>query len=164
MHYADYEQWLKREHSLIALDPKWVEVGPFLTPTISPNKPPWQMEWAIIFDDGLFFRVTENWFKRKSLGGRGLRYHHSFHYGPANPQRSTEGIPNRSPAYPAIIRVDVDRRGPHLHYGGNDHVPQSKVHGLDISNADPFIFAKAIIEHRQTGKDLAAIMKFTVTP
>jgi hypothetical protein len=164
MRYAEYEQWLDDEHSKFVVGSECTQLGPFLTPTIDPNKPPWQMEWAIVFDDGLFFRVTENWFKRKSMGGRGIRHHHSFHYGPANPDRDQYGIPKRSAAYPAIIRVDVDRRGPHLHYAGNDHIPQNKVKGFDIADAEPFVFAEAVMQHRRTGESFEKILKFTLIP
>lgn len=162
MHYTDYERWLEDQHSRCVLESSCTQVGPFCTPTVSPNRPPWQMKWAVIFDDGLFLRVTENWLTRKGMGGRGLRHHHSFQYGQANPDRDEEGIPRRSPAYPTIIRIDFDRYGPHLHYRGDDHIPQNRVKGLDIASIEPFTFVQAVMQHRKTGESFEQILNFTI--
>lgn len=161
MLYAQYDKWLQEQYSKIVLEPNCVEAGPYLDPTINPNKPPWKMEWAVIFDDGMYFRVTENWTNRKGVGS-GYRKHFSFHYGVANPIRDQDGIPCRSPAYPAIIRIDCDRNGPHLHYSGEDHIQQSRVKSFRISDAEPFEFVRAVMEHRTTGKPFNEIINFQV--
>lgn len=165
MRFTEYETWLKEQLAEIVLEPGCVEVGPFLTPTVQPNRPPWQMDWTVIFEDEMYFRVTENWFLRKAnLGYRGYRAHFCFHYGKANPDRDGEGIPFRSKAYPAIFRVDLDSspNGAHIHFGGKDHVLQDKVHGFRISDAEMFEFIRAVHEHRATGKSFDEVMKFTV--
>jgi hypothetical protein len=166
MRFHEYEDWLEREHAAIEteLEPGCVQVGPFLTPTEYPDSPPWKMEWAVIFPDGNFFRVTENWFARTtSLIRRGERKHFSFHYGPANPLRDAEGLPVRSQNYPAIFRADCDRHSPHLHFAGEDHVGQGRVAGLRIDQLEPFDFARAILKYRATGDGFDTILKFKVT-
>jgi hypothetical protein len=124
------------------------------------------MEWTVLFDDGFYLRLVENWYRRSaSFGGGGIRKAFSFHYGPTNPDKDDEGVPLYSDKYPAIIRIDedTDSRGPHLHYNGEDHVPQARVQNLRISDADPFQFIKTVIEHRRSHQRFDRIMRFTVT-
>ncbi|MGP8174069.1 MAG: hypothetical protein ACLP7O_05925 [Terracidiphilus sp.] len=165
MRFPEYAKWLAEQVANTALEESCVQIGPLATPTVTPDKPPWQMEWTVFFKDGLFFRIVENWYRRaSSLGGVGYRKHFSFHYGPANPERDAEGIPLRSESYPAIIRIDQDdQTGPHLHYGGEDHIPQHRVKNLRISDAEPFEFIKAVMEHRRSHESLDKIMRFKVT-
>jgi hypothetical protein len=108
--------------------------------------------------------IAEHWYKRKSgLGGAGYRNGFSFHYGPANPQVDDEGVPLRSNSYPAIIRIDQDDRiGPHLHFHGENHIPQERVQSLRISDVDMFDFIQAVLTHRKNGESFDKIMKFKV--
>ena len=163
MRYAEYDSWLQGEYSKITLEPNCIEAG-FLRPTVTPNKPPWQMKWAVIFGDGKYFCAIENWPSRSvKFGGAGYREHFSFHYGIANLARDSDGIPLRSPDYPAIFRIDQDRNGPHIHFGGKDHIGQDRVDGFTISDAEPFQFVQAVLQHRATGGSFDKIMQFTVT-
>jgi len=166
MRYLEYEQWLQIEHSKLILEPLCIEIGPLVAPTTSPAyQPPWNMDWAVIFQDGMFFVVRERWYPRKSIfGGGGYRKMFSFHYGAAAPGRDRDGIPARDKAYQTIIRVDIDWTGPHIHYLGEDHIPQPRVRDFSISDADPFRFATAVLQNRASGTDFAALMGFTVTP
>jgi hypothetical protein len=167
MKFSEYASWFHAEHAMVIqkLEPRCTEIGPFLTPTVVPDKPPWKAEWAVVFEDEHFFRVTENWFRRGIIasGGSGYREHFSFHYGLANPVRGSDGLPVRSNAYPAIFRIDRDRHGPHLHFGGDDHIPQTRVQNLRISNVEPFDFVRAVLRHRSTREDFDQILKFKVT-
>jgi hypothetical protein len=165
MRFPEYAAWLAEQVDSTVLEQGCVQIGPFATETVTPNKPPWQMEWTILFEDGLYLRVVENWYRRGSnLGGGGYRNAFSFHYGPANPSKDSEGIPLHSEAHPAIIRIDQDDRiGPHIHYGGEDHIPQARVRNLRISDVDPFQFIRAVVEHRQSGERFDKILGFMVT-
>jgi hypothetical protein len=165
MHFPEYAKWLAEQVANTTFEKGCVQIGPFATPTVTPDKPPWQMEWTIFFKDGLFLHVVENWYRRGStLGGGGYRKHFSFHYGPANPARDTDGIPLRSELYPAIIRIDQDDQiGPHLHYEGEDHIPQDRVKNLRISDMEPFQFIRAVNEYRRSGDKFDKILRFTVT-
>jgi len=143
------------------------EAGPFIDSTAVLNKPPWKMEWAIIFDaDGTYLRVTETWWRRKPpyLLNTGIREHFSFQYGVAGPLRDLHGIPVRDYSFQTFIRVDCDTHGPHLHYRGEDHIQQNRVDGFRIASADPFNFVRAILRHKQTGESLATILNFTIRP
>jgi hypothetical protein len=165
MTFSEYEEWLAEQTSGVLLDPRCVQIGPYATPTVAPNKPPWKLEWTVLFEDGFYFRVVENWYRRTaSLGGRGYRKAFSFHYGPTNPAKDGEGVPLHSENYRAIIRIDQDAdwRGPHIHFDGEDHIPQGKVKNLRISDVDPFHFIQAVIEHRQSGDNFDKILRFTV--
>jgi len=166
MRFSEYELWLAKQAVNTSFEEGCVHIGPYATPTVEPNKPPWDFEWTVLFKDGHYLRVVEHWYRRGShLGGGGYRKTFSFHYGPANPSRSTEGVPVPSDAYPAILRIDSDDdwRGPHLHLDGEDHIHQSRVKNLRISDIDPFDFIKAVMEHRKSGEKFEKIMSFTVT-
>ena len=169
MRYDDYSRWLSAEHSKAMLELHYddVQAGPYLDCTIIPNKPPWQLNWAVKFSDGKFLRITENWFRRRIHGSVagvfGAREHFSFHYGPANPLCDADGLPIRSVAFPAIFRIDCDRHGPHLHYLGQDHIPQSRVKNFRILETDPFHFFRAVLSHRATGDGFDSIFGFQVT-
>jgi len=59
--------------------------------------------------------------------------------------------------------MDVDKyRGPHLHYGDKDHIPQSSLDGLDIATFDLFTFIAKILEHRAKGKPLNEVFGFKI--
>lgn len=154
MLFSEYDTWFWEETNRITLESDCKSCGPFVTATVSPNRPPWKAEWTVLFRDGLYFRAVENWYRRKAaLGGKGYREAFSFHYGPSNPDVDGDGVPLPSPQYPAIIRIDQDdRSGPHLHYGGEDHIPQSRVLNLRISDAEFFEFIRAVQRHRTTSK------------
>src|ERR1035437_9810839 len=64
MQFPEYEKWLTERVADTVLEQGCIQMGPFATPTVMPNKPPWQMEWTVFFRDGLFFRVKEDWFRR----------------------------------------------------------------------------------------------------
>jgi hypothetical protein len=167
MRLAEYEHWFQTEYSAITLGPHCTEAGPFIDWKVAPNKPPWKMEWAIIFDDGTFLRVTENWWRRKppfQANNMGVREHFSFQYGIAGSLRDQHGIPVRDNSCETFIRIDCDIYGPHLHYGGDDHIHQSRVDGFHIASAEPFDFVRAILRHKETGEKLATIFNFTVRP
>jgi hypothetical protein len=123
------------------------------------------MDWATLFSDGMYFAIRERWYARKSIfGGGGYRKMFSFHYGVAAAGRDQDGIPTKDNAYQTTIRVDTDWRGPHIHYGGEDHILQQRVKGFSISDADAFQFATAVLQHRASGTDFATLLGFMVTP
>jgi hypothetical protein len=166
MQFAEYDRWFWEQAGGFFFEQGCVPIGPYVTPTVAPNKPPWKAEWTVLFEDGFYFRVVENWFRRRTaLGGRGERKAFSFHYGPTNPAKNDEGVPLYSDKYPALIRIDrdTDDRDSHMHYGGENHIPQARVQNLRISNVDPFWFIRAVIEHRRSQDSFDKIMRFTVT-
>jgi hypothetical protein len=167
MLFEEYSAWLWTEHSKFTIDPRWIECGPFCTPTIPiSNKPPWQMEWCIKFPDGTHVVVRENYTPMKRLHApRGYRKDFAFHYGSTPPTCHADGIPVRvrNGAYPPILRIDSDPNiPPHIHFGGEDHILQPRVKGLDIPNANVFDFVKAVIEHKATQKRLDELLGFEV--
>lgn len=170
MQYADYVAWLRAEYSSIALEPGCTEIGPLHNPTILPNSPPWNMDWAVYFPDGKHAYLYERWFPvGPRLAGRvrrGSREHFSFHYGTTGPSRRLHGFPARDKVnHPAIIRIDCDKYGPHIHFGSEaDHIAQNRIHGMKITDVNPFEFMRSVLNHRKTGDDFSALMKFTVIP
>lgn len=165
MRYTEYKAWFIGERNKLTLEAGCTEVGPFWTPT-PPLVPPWQVNWCVRFLDGKHFKVKESWWPRPIRhGGRGYRKHFGFHYGPINPASDSDGFPLRdNKTYPPIIRIDTDPYGPHLHYDGKDHIVQSDVQGLDISNADLFEFVKMVLRHRTTGEAFDKLYNFKVIP
>jgi hypothetical protein len=126
------------------------------------------MDWAIRFPDNFYAYVYERWWPASAFvpghSRAARREHFSFHYGPTNPKLTANGIPERDKSkYPAIIRIDCDKNGPHLHFHGEGHIPQARVPGLKILDSDPFIFMQAVIEYRNSGNDFDTILHFKVT-
>jgi hypothetical protein len=168
MIFFQYAAWLKSERAAFQVDPAWSEIGPNYRPTRYPASPPWNMDWAIRFPDGYYAYVYERWYPAgQYVSGqpqRGYRKHFSFHYGPANPVLKPSGIPERSDLFPAIIRIDCDRWGPHLHFLGQDHIDQASVDGMTIQDVCPFQFMRAVLEHRTTRASFDQIFRFAVKP
>jgi hypothetical protein len=169
MYYSDYAAWLRDNHVLLAVEPGCNEIGPRYNPTQFPNSPPWNMDWVIYFPDKKHVYLYERWFPIGPLvAGRtkkGYRKHFSFHYGTTGPINPKTGFPLRDKDnHPAIIRIDSDAYGPHIHFHGElPHIPQSQVDGMLISDADPFEFVKHVLKHRKTGEDFDLLMNFTVS-
>jgi hypothetical protein len=163
MRYEEYVAWFDGEHKGLTFESGCTQVGPLFVPTPI-SKPPWKLDWCVRFSDGMHIKVKERWWPRPiKFGGRGYRKHFAFHYGEANPLSDADGFPLRDDKYRSIIRLDHDPYGPHLHFGGEDHVFQTRVSGFDISNADLFEFVRAVQLHRETGEMFDKILKFTVT-
>lgn len=168
MNFTRYAIQFQEKHSLISLEQDCIEIGPVLVPT-RPNSPPWKMDWAVLFSDSKYAYLYERWSPVRShmLGAArlGFRRHFSFHYGPTNPLKGTMGIPLRDKGnYPAVIRIDVDRWCPHIHFHNEaDHISQTRVVNLTIEDVDPFDFMRAVLQHRSSKADFDAIMNFKVT-
>lgn len=171
MYFTDYAIRLIAEHATLAFEPGAIELGPQINPTKLPGSPPWNMDWAIRFPDGKQAYLYERWFPARSPSRgatlMGQRRAFSFHYGTTVPKMRRNGFPARDKTnHPAIIRIDLsDQYGPHLHFHSElPHISQSKVNGMTIESISPFDFVRAVIEHRKSGTDFDAIMKFTVVP
>ncbi len=170
MYYADYVAWLKAEHASITFQPGVTEIGPLHNPTVLPGVPPWNMDWLVKFPDGKQVYLYERWRPRRSPSPStpmlGERFAFSFHYGTSTPLRRLNGFPARDKTnHPAIIRIDLDLYGPHLHFHGElPHIQQANVRGMTIGDVGPFDFIRAVLKHRETGADFDAIMNFTVVP
>jgi hypothetical protein len=167
MYFFQYAAWLRAQHAAIQVDPAWTEIGPRHRPTRIPVSPPWSMDWAIRFPDGYYAYVYERWFPsglfKPGSSREGRREHFSFHYGPTNPVFKPNGIPERDKInYPAIIRIDRDRRSPHMHFHGEQHIEQTRVSGFTIEDADPFAFIQAVLDYRAAKGDFDVLLKFKV--
>ncbi len=159
MLWQTYLDWFTQQYDLVIGDlqePNHIEIGPFLDATDQRYKDaaPFGMDWAIIYPDGKYFRVKEAYYReRRSTTGAGVRTNFSFHYGVANTNCDPEGFPIiRHPDTPRPdLRIDLDARsGPHIHLPTEDHIPQSRVDGYSISNADAFQFLRSVIKHRKS--------------
>jgi len=150
-------------------EPDHVEIGPILEAKDRkfPASAPFGMDWAVIYSDGKYFRVKES-YNRCSLPsiGAGRRAHFSFHYGGACPRRDSEGFPlTQEPDTPhADLRIDLDYRGPHIHVGTPEHIPQDRVKGYTIQDAAVEMFLRAVAKHRKTGESLTDLLGIKVIP
>jgi hypothetical protein len=167
---SEYATWFWAEHAKYVLEQGAREIGPRLRPTSPCGPVPWQLKWAVLFDDGFYAQVTENYTLTK-FSGQGDRKDFSFHYGQTPAIFDTDGFPiYRNLGSPAIIRIDNHRPydppwgGPHLHYNGEDHIGQHRVGGLDILKVDLFNFMEAVRKYRKTGLPFQEILNFTVQP
>lgn len=162
--FAEFDTWLITEHNKVKLEEGALELGPRYGPTAEPGVPPWKLEWCIKFHDGKYILAVENYYaEKKRLGGAGYRKYFSFHYGEWPALQDTDGWPKWRDEKQFDLRIDEDQgRGPHIHFNGNSHIPQDRVHGLEISKQSMFDFVSLIHEHRRSGKPLNEVFGFTV--
>jgi hypothetical protein len=172
--WADYRRWFIEHYDALKGDflvsGSECTGGPLLraTPRPLPPRAPWKAEWGIIFDDGNYFRVKECF---NALGppnsGAGVREHFSFHYGKAHRNLGRDGYPVMRAADTPVadVRIDIDRNhDPHIHVNSTEHVPQRRVLGYSIQNADMFQFLEAVRDHRKTKEPLLKLLNITVIP
>lgn len=124
--------------------------------------PPWVMQFGIIYSDGMYIRIYEHYRSlSKAAGGGGRLQHLSYHYGPASAERDEDGFPVK--ADECVLRIDnAPNWGKHAHYGGEDHIPEQRLVGLDFDAITPFDFIKAVMMHRKTKRPLHEILGFEV--
>lgn len=141
------------------------EFGPFTQGTIDPARAPWMLRWWLLFKDNLHIRTTEL-FERtgnRNIPDEAKRAQFSFHYGPTPVRRDKNGWPRMDRDSPTIIRIDLaPDYADHIHYAGEDHVPQSRVKGMTILDLDPFQFVEGILRHRRSGESIDKCFGFTV--
>jgi len=160
--WTEFVEWFTAGYKHCVLEEGATECGPFLAPTADPGMPPWKAEWFVIFCDGNYIRATENYYaKARAQGGGGYRQHFSFHYGPT-PPFSANGIPEWRLEKTYHLRIDCDRRGPHLHYKGEDHIPQSRIVGMKIIDQGIFDFVCKIQEQRKAKVSVEDSLGFRV--
>jgi hypothetical protein len=158
---TQYEARVQRSIAALALDVQIKQVGPILTPTARPNQAPWAFDWALLFDDRLHIAIRERFVPTpKRFGPHGVRHMFTFHYGETPELFDPEGLPIRDNAKETKLRIDLDRWGPHIHFQGQDHIPQSKVEGLDIKDADMFRFVSSVLQHRGSTEPLDSTFGF----
>jgi hypothetical protein len=161
--FADFEDWFIGQYDAITIEEGATQRGPFYAPTVDPNEPPWQSEWIIEFSNGKYVRAVETYYRRKQRdGGGGTRTHFSFHYGDT-PASDPSGNLMWNNTSQLDIRIDrCSRKGSHIHFAGEDHIPQARVTGMAIDSQDSFTFVNAIQQHRRTGRTLKDVFGFTV--
>jgi hypothetical protein len=161
---AEYEAWFEGECNKLTLEPGFTVVGPFTDALGAPDSPPWRSDFAIIYPDGMYVRIGEDYRPLpKRHGGGGCREYFRFHYGPCTDERDEDGFPPHSKAFE--LRIDIDRRNKrHIHYMNRGHIPEARLPGLDFERIDPFEFIRAVEEHRKSRKPLHEILGFNVEP
>ena len=61
-------------------------------------------------------------------------------------------------------RIDIDLKSKrHAHFAGENHIPESRLLGLDFDKITPFDFIRAVEKHRQTQKPLPELLGFEVS-
>ena len=133
-----------------------------MDPVPRTDSPPWGLEFAILYSDGMYIRIGEYYreLSRIEGGGGSLKYF-AYHYGPYAGPLGPEGFPVMTKQ--VELRIDVDERHKrHAHYGGEDHIPESRLKGLNFETIDPFQFIGAVEEHRQHKRPLHEILGFVV--
>jgi hypothetical protein len=164
MTYAGYKALFNKRYAGLKLSQGATECGPFLRPTISPDLPPWKLFWCISYPNDRYIRITEYFDVDPMLGRRhGDRAQFGFHYGPISKGRPDKhGCPK--PILATDIRFDLstDEYKDHLHYGGEEHIAQSRVQGVTILEMDPFRFIEGIEFHRTSGNPLHDCFGFMI--
>jgi hypothetical protein len=171
--WAAYSEWFRDHYDVLKydlLEPGCIEIGPILEPKDRrfPRQAPFGADWAVLYDDGYYFRVKEAFNRMgRPQSGMGLREHFSYHYGRAHPRVDAEGFPlTQEPDTPfAELRIDVDRRlDPHIHVNSPDHITQDRVHGYSIKDADMIAFLRAVVTHRKSKEPLHKLLGITILP
>jgi hypothetical protein len=130
---------------------------------VNPLMPPWVMDWAILYPDGLHIRVKETYRpKPHPLYNQGQRLHFCFQYGMTT-MRDAKGMPRTASSSDTIIRIDHDRFGAHMHYGGRDHIKQEGLTGkFVIDDIEVFEFIEAVETSRLSGCAMEDILFFAL--
>jgi len=157
---AEYEAWFESECNKLTLDPGFSVVGPFIAPRGIPGFPPWHSDFAIIYPDHMYIRVAEYYEESSQLYRIcGYRRYFAYHYGKCSDQRDEDGFPCRIKA--VNLRIEQDNKnGCHAHHLNPNHIPQSRLPGLDFDRIDPFEFIRAVDEHRRPLRPLHEILGF----
>jgi hypothetical protein len=163
---ADFENWFDVESEKVNLEEGVNQTGPFLRPTAEPGEPPWSVKWLIFFKNTKYLRLNESYYRKSSRSGGGAyRAHFSFHYGNIPPRQRGSGSLKWNKEEQVDIRIDLDARfGPHIHFDGDDHIPQSRVAGLQIGDQTMFTFIDRIQQHRKSGAAIEEVFGFKVEP
>lgn len=158
---AEYQAWFQRECNQLVLKPGFTLVGPFLDAARDPA-PPWSLDFAIVYDDSMYIRISENYRAlSKNEGGGGCLQYFSYHYGPCTTERDEDGFPVF--LEDCELRIDIDRWSKrHIHYAGENHVPEVRLPGLDFNKISPFDFIRAVEEYRATQMALHELLGFKV--
>ena len=162
--FAEYEAWIEAGCNATRIDPGCSVVGPALDPLGDPDSPPWSLDFAIIYPGQMYIRIGEYYRQLpRSAGGGGCLQYFSYHYGSFSGAVDRDGFPVMVKQFE--LRVDIDRwHTRHIHYQNEDHIPEDRLPGLDFSAIDPFVFIRAVEEHRGTKKQLHEILGFRVEP
>jgi hypothetical protein len=157
---AEYKAWFQEGCDGITLEPGFTLIGPILTDI--GDSPPWSLDFAIMYSDGMYIRIGESYRPLSRRDGGGGRLHHlSYHYGLHKGGFKADGFP--AFVSECEIRIDIDSvNSRHAHYQGEDHIPEARVPGLNFDSIDPFKFILAIEEYRKTARPLHEILEFTV--
>jgi len=162
--FDEYVAWFQDGCNSIILHPGFSLAGP-ITSAVNDPAPPWTVEFAILYGDGMYIRIWEYYRELpKGEGGGGRLHYFSYHYGPCGAECDEDGFPNREDN--CVLRIDIDERSQrHAHYGGEDHIPEDRLVGLDFDSITPFDFIRAVEQHRSTFlKPLTEILGFEVRP
>jgi hypothetical protein len=163
MNFQEYEARLQAECDQIQLEPGCSVTGPFVNFTEHPDLPPWTFELYIFFSDGAYVRIWEMFGRIAGNRTQGQRLQSSYHYGPVPARCDSQGLPLWSSSDPRVIRIDRDDwHGPHMHYGGEDHIPQNRVDNMVIEDMTLTVFLTAVLEHRASQRPLNEILRFRI--
>jgi hypothetical protein len=160
--FDEYQAWFQDECDAIVLRPGFSVVDPKISAVNDPS-PPWSMWFAIVYNDETYIRIFEHYreLSRKEGGGGRIQWF-SYHYGPCSADRDDDGFPNKEDE--CVLRIDIDLKSKrHAHFAGENHIPESRLLGLDFDKITPFDFIRAVEKHRQTQKPLPELLGFEVS-
>ena len=128
-----------------------------------PAMPPWVMDWAVLYADGMHFRVKETYKPQPHPNyAHGQRLHFCYQYG-ATTGTDRKGMPYTVLDSDTIIRLDHDKFGLHMHYRGRNHINQHEMTGqFKFTECEVFSFVEAVETHRQSGASFEDIFFFVL--
>jgi hypothetical protein len=162
--FLDYKKAFDLSRASLKFPPGTIQRGIGCESTRRPRLPPWQVDWAILFDDGNHIRVRETWESMSHPNfDIGKRRHFGYQYGPAS-GTDEKAMPRTDENSDTILRVDNHPPyGPHVHYNGQNHVTQNNLEGFfQIADAEIFAFIDAVMTSRGSRCDLADYLDFKI--
>jgi hypothetical protein len=128
----------------------------------SPPNNVWQFQWVLEFlSDNHYVRCRESWSYR--FGEPARRHLFSFHYGPICWRKADGAITYRE-TDSVVLRCDKKNHEPeHLHHQAQlPHYTQDRVRGIVIDEIDMYVFVRAVLQARQSGQPVDAVLGYTV--
>ncbi len=163
MLFRDYKASFDARRAKLKFEPGTRQLGIGCETKVKPAMPPWVMDWAVIYPDGLHIRVKETYKpKLHPHYDQGERMHFCFQYG-ATTAWDAKGMPRTASDRDTVIRLDRDQFGPHMHFAGKAHIKQESLDGtFVIDNVEVFEFIEAVETCRLSGCSMEEILFFSL--
>ena len=153
MLYSEYETHFKQGRARFSFPSAAQHWGRGCETEARPEMPPWMMDWAVVYPDNMFFR-SKSYIAPSLPPGNPMAEESCLVITMVQkPGQIPSGMPRTMNNDDTIIRVDLEPRGLHLHYGKRNHLRQSDITGnFRLDDAEAFSFIRAVELFRRDGQ------------